>query len=252
MVNAYDKLGRDLHYEISASEVAAILGVSHGHVTQIMRAGLLPARQLPSGDWLTTRSMLGAYDETARRGRGRGLSAAAAWGVLWELSGLRATWLSKGTLSRLRQQLASWSAEDIVRAVSARTRATRFHDAPDKFASELSLSGRAVAGSLNVGVISRPSTPVGYPRWDTVESLARRHRMHADYRGDVVLLENTLPIAYEETQMPPAVIAADLACSTWPAERTRGRAALDDLWDDWAGSYGALFASRAGSRARSR
>ncbi len=104
---------------------------------------------------------------------------------------------------------------------SARTRATGSTSRPDKLAGELSLSGRAVAGSLNIGINNRPSTPVGLPTVDTVESLTRRHRMRADYRGDVVLLENTLPTVYEESQMPPAVIAADLACTTWSGERIR-------------------------------
>lgn len=236
------------HVEIPVSVAAQLLGVSNGHVTQLMRAGVIAARQFPSGDWVTTPSLLNAYRETARQGRGRALKSDVAWGVLWELSGLRAEWLSRATLARIRRNLAAWSAADISHAVSGRTRAYRYESSPDNASAEVIVTGRTVAGELGIGFKNAPATIVGYPKEGHPAEFARDHRLTPNYRGKCVIFSNTLPIAFNGSRMPSGVIAADLASSLDHEERRRGWKALDHVWDQWASTYGASFARKGGAR----
>jgi hypothetical protein len=222
--------------ELSSSEVAERLRISHGHAAQLMRSGVIGARQLPSGDWLTNAGAIETYEMTVKRGRGRALSSASAWGVLWELSGLRPSWLTSSTRSRLRGQLAQWSSEDIIRAVAGRTRATRYSSTEAIPSVGLISTGRSVAGHLRVGLKSNPKLASGYPRTGTVAEYVTLARMKPDYEGKHALFENTLPVAFREDRMPVAVIAADLARDPSPDNRAKGLQALEQIWDDWAAS----------------
>lgn len=223
------------HRELSAIEAAAFLHVSQGHVTQLMRSGTLAARQLPSGDWLTSDVALRACEAIMRRGHGRTLAPSSAWGVLWELSGVHPHWLSSSTLSRLRAQMVDWQPEDIVRAVSHRTPETRYRSAGAGASSGLTLTGRPVARALNVGLQNGNTIVSGYvAEGDSAEQHARRAGMIPAYDGKHTLYEWTLPISYSAPRMPVAVIAADLARSHDPAERARGIHALRRLKHEWA------------------
>lgn len=124
------------------------------------------------------------------------MKASSAWGLLWELSGYRASWLTPSTRSRVRSRIRSWSAEEIARAVSERTRAHRF-DAANTLLAQAGLiaTGRVVASRLNVGLMVDARDALAYVRRGTVAEYAREHFMVASPAGRAVLYNLTLPIS---------------------------------------------------------
>lgn len=219
--------------ELSASQVASRIGVSHGRATELMRSGVLPGRQLPSGEWLTSAPAIEAFQLNARRGKGRALSSSSAWGVLWELSGIRPEWLERSTLSRLRAQLEGWEAVDILRAVSGRTRETRFFLARKGTQADVIATGIAAAAPLRLKLRIDKDVVAGYVDPGAAEHFARVHEMVPDYEGKHVLYENTLPIPWRKGRMPNAVVACDLARSRKIYEREQAILALTDLKEKW-------------------
>lgn len=216
--------------ELTAVELAARLGISRRHAINLLADAVITGRQLPSGAWLADLDSTLRYEVGAHRGSGRTLKASSAWGLLWELSGLTASWLTPSTRSRVRSRIRSWSAEEIARAVSNRTRAHRF-DAANTFVAQSGLiaTGRVVASRLDVGLMDDPRDAQGYVRRGTVAQYARERFMVASPAGRAVLYDLTLPIPYNGNSMPVAVIAADLAIGLNTRERSGGLQALERL-----------------------
>lgn len=170
----------------------------------------------------------------ARRGSGRALDAATAWGLLWELSGLEAGWLSPRTRARVRRRIRDWDASSIASAVSGRSRAHRFTAAnAERAASGLIRTGRAAVHVLDTDLIEDTRHVAGYVRSGTVGDYARSHFMVPMVNGRDVLYENSLPVDHEAETMPAAVVAADLAMSTDTRERSAALRALEEMRQRW-------------------
>lgn len=228
--------------EIAASDVARLLIVSERHAEALLRDRLIAGRQLRSGVWLSNKEAVDRYRATAQRGRGRALSASTAWGLLWELSGQRPSWLSTSTLSRVRQQIATSSPEEIVRATSGRTRARYYTLLPSVSTGDASWdglirTGRTAARRFGVRSLNYAS---GYVRDGTSDEFARRHALFEDYEGMNVLFDNTLPIPYKRAVMPDAVVAVDLTLTGGESERKRGVAIVASLQRIWRESRQAI------------
>lgn len=220
--------------EIDAGTVAARLRVTQRHAAQLLRSGVIEGRQLSSGLWLTTDAALERYESSVRSGRGRALNPATAWGLLWELSGLSADWLTASTRSRVRAQIASANADEIVRLVSGRTHVRHYRPAAVEVTTAgLIATGASVAGCLNVNLRDNPRVMAGYVRNGQFDAHAKRVNMTPDYQGEHTLFEYTLPIAYNEPRMPDAVVAADLARSARASHRLKGVAALEQMRRRW-------------------
>lgn len=221
--------------EMTTCEVARLLQVSERQTEALFADRRIPARQLRSGAWLTDARVVQRYIATAQRGRGRTLSTPTAWGLLWELSGRRPSWLGASTLSRVRQQIASSSPEEIVRATSGRTRARYFLDpiGADRKASWSGLirTGRPAARHLGIRSFNYAC---GYVRDGTTEDYATRHAFWEDYDGWHVLFDNTLPVTHNRAVMPDAVIAVDLAVTGGAPERQRAMEGIAHLQGVWA------------------
>lgn len=217
--------------ELTATELAARLGISRRHAIDLLAHGSIAARKLSSGAWLASADSVVAYEASAQRGSGGRLSVATAWGLLWELSGLPVTWLSSSTVWRVRRRIHTSGAEEIARAVSRRTRLHRYRAAnPGKASAGLVLTGRSSASLLKVGLMDDTRHVCGYlPRGVSAEDHASSHFMVADAAGPDILFENTLPIPFAGDVMPVAVIAADLAVSSNTRERSGGLRALEEL-----------------------
>lgn len=235
------KIGYTMQYEkreITVADIARMLIVSERHAEALLKDRLIAGRQLRSGVWLTTRESVERYRATAHRGSGRALSTSTAWGLLWELSGLRPSWLPASTLARVRQQVATSSPEEIVRATSGRTRAHHYTLSPSFSTSNASWSslirtGRPAARHFGVRVSRQLNYAVGYVRDGLIAEFAPRQGLFEDYEGKNVLFENTLPVPYSGTAMPDAVVAVDLAVSGGEYERTRGLVAVERLQQAW-------------------
>jgi len=222
--------------EITAADVGRILIVSERHAEALLKDRLIAGRQLRSGVWLTSKASVERYRATARRGSGRALSASTAWGLLWELSGLRPPWLSSSTLTRVRQQIDIFSPEEIVRATSGRTRAhyyTLASAASSASWDSLIRTGRPAARHFGVRVNRAFNYAAGYVRDGTIAEFAARHGLFEDYEGMNVLFDNTLPIPYSSASMPDAVVAVDLVVSGGEYERGKGLMAIARLQQMW-------------------
>jgi hypothetical protein len=224
--------------ELTATELATRLGVSRRHAIDLLADGTIAGKKLSSGAWLANSDSVLHYEAAAQRGSGGRMSTATAWGLLWELSDRDATWLSPSTLWRVHKRLRVWSAEEIARAVSGRTRLHRYRAANvGKASTDLVRTGRAVASLLKVGLMDDTRHVCGYlPQGVDADSYASTHFMVADPAGPDVVYDNTMP-ADVDGALPVAVIAADLAVSSSTRERSGGLRALDELRHRWLAGW---------------
>ena len=225
-------------HEITATQLSQRLGVTRRRALDLLRSETIGGRQLANGTWLTDSDAVARYEISTRRGSGRTLDASTAWGLLWELSGRDASWLTPSTRARVRRRIRSFDAASIASVVSSRTRAHRFTSANVELASaELIRTGRAAVGVLGTDLIEDSSRVSGYVREGSIDDYAKRHFMVSQVNGRDVLYENTLPIEYEGNQMPTAVVAADLALSTDTRERSAALRALEEMRQRWLAAH---------------
>lgn len=221
--------------DLTTSELAERLGVTRRRAVELLSTGEIAGRQLASGAWLADSDAVNRHEVVAKRGRGRTLDRDTAWGVLWELSGLEANWLTERTRARVRRRIRESSAEHLATAVAKRTLAHRYTAAnAERAGAELIATGRAAAGTLGTELISDRRRVSGYVRSGTPAEYAAVHFMIPDINGQDVIYENTLPVRFEGGEvMPSAVVAADLATSTDTRERSAGLRAIDELRRGW-------------------
>lgn len=220
--------------DLTATQLAERLGVTTRRARALLRSGEIAGRQLANGTWLADGDAVVRYEISATRGSGRILDAATAWGLLWELSGYDADWLTESTRARVRRRIRDSDASALASAVSKRARAQRFTAASaDRASVGLIRTGRAAVGILDTDLIEDTRQVSGYVRAGTVADYARGHFMVPQSNGRDVLYENSLPIDYEAESMPAAVVAADLALSTDTRERSAGLQALENMRQLW-------------------
>lgn len=220
--------------ELTVTELADRLGVTTRRARDLLSDGDIAGRQLANRTWLADSDSVLRYETSARRGKGRGLDAASAWGLLWELSGLDADWLTQSTRARIRRRIRGSTTDEIVRAVARRTVAHRYTAANvERAAHGLIATGRAAASVLDTDLIDDRRRVSGYVRGGSADDYAARHFMVAEVSGQDVLYENSLPVRFDGDEMPPAVVAADLATSTNTRERSAGLRAIEELRQAW-------------------
>lgn len=220
--------------DLTATQLAERLGVTTRRARDLLRSEEIAGRQLANGTWLADGDAVARYEVSASRGSGRTLDPVTAWGLLWELSGLDADWLSASTRARVRRRIRDSGADALAAAVSKRTRAHRFTAANVARASDgLIRTGRAVVSVLDTDLIEDNRQVAGYVRSGSVEDYAKSHFMIPTVAGRDVVYENSLPIDYEADTMPAAVVAADLAASTDTRERSAGLQALEEMRQRW-------------------
>src|SRR5690625_5183151 len=121
--------------DLTATQLAERLGVTRRRALDLLRTDQIAGRQLVNGMWLAESDAVARYEISAHRGSGRTLDVATAWGLLWELSGLDANWLSASTRARVLRRIRNSDASAIVSAVSKRAKAQRFTAANGERAS---------------------------------------------------------------------------------------------------------------------
>ncbi len=223
--------------DLTATELAMRLGVTRRRALTLLADGKISARRLANGTWLADADAVARFERTAQRGSGRTLSANAAWGLLWELSGLDVDWLSASTHARVRRRIREATGTEIATAVAARTSARYFAAAnAERASANLIQTGRAASNILatyGVDLITDRRRVSGYVRTGTVDAYAANSFMVERPDGNDVLYENTLPAEFDGDTMPSAVVAADLARSTDTRERAAGIQAIEELKQQW-------------------
>lgn len=224
--------------DLTATQLAERLGVTTRRARDLLRTEEIAGRQLANGTWLADSGAVARYEVSASRGSGRTLDTATAWGLLWELSGLGAEWLSASTCARVRRRIRESNASTIAAAVSKRTRAHRFTAAnAERASTDLIRTGRSAASVLDTDLIEDTRQVSGYVRAGTASDYAKSHFMVPEVNGRDVLYENSLPISYEAETMPAAVVAADLAVSTETRERSAALQALEEMRQRWLAAH---------------
>jgi hypothetical protein len=220
--------------DMTVTEVAERLGITRRAATYLIDDGSITGRRLTSGTWIVDADSVSRWEHIGQRGKGRPLNTNTAWAVLWELSGLDADWLERTTRFRLRDRVRGYDASGLARAVAKRTIAHRYRAANSERAADgLISTGRAAADVLDMGLIRDRSRVAGYVRDGTADAWADSHFMLSDSTGQDVIYDNTLPIRYDADEMPPAVVAADLARSTDTRERSAALRALEQMRQAW-------------------
>ena len=220
--------------DLTATELAGRLGVTRRRALDLLNSGEISGRRLANGTWLADSDAVARYEVLGNRGSGRTLDRDTAWGLLWELSGLDADWLSGRTRARVRQRIRESTSDGLVKAVGKRTVAHRYTAAnAERAAVDLIATGRAAADTLGADLISDRRRVSGYVRSGTPGEYAASHFLVADLSGKDVIYENTLPVVFEGNVMPQAVVAADLATSTDTRERSAGLRAIEELRLAW-------------------
>lgn len=223
--------------DLTATELATRLGVTRRRALALLSDGKISARRLANGAWLADADAVARFERTAQRGSGRTLSADAAWGLLWELSGLDVGWLSASTHARVRCRIREATGGEIASVVAARTTARYFAAAnAERASANLIQTARAaseVLDTLGVDLITDRRRVSGYVRTGTVADYATNNFMLARSDSSDVLYENTLPVEFTGDMMPSAVVAADLARSTDTRERAAGIWAIEELKKRW-------------------
>lgn len=224
--------------DLTVTQVAERLRVTRRRALELLRTEAITGHRLANGTWLADSNSVARYEVTATRGSGRMLDVSTAWGLLWELSGLEANWLSASTRARVRRRIRESEASLLAAAVAKRSRARRYRAANAELAAEnLIASGRAAANLIDTDLIEDRRQVCGYVRSGTVEHHAKTHFMIEARNGHDVLYENTLPVAYAAAAMPAAVIAADLATSIDTRERSAGLQALEEMRQRWLADH---------------
>jgi hypothetical protein len=216
--------------DLTATELAECLGVTRQRALGLLGSGAIAGCRLASGAWLADGDAVVRYEIAARRGKGRSLDPGTAWGLLWEISGRRADWLGESTRARVRRRIRESSAEDLAKAVAARTVAHRYTSTnAERAAAGLILTGRAAADILGTELISDRRHVCGYVRSGTPDEYAATRFMLVDTGGQDIVYDNTLPIDFDGDIMPKGVVAVDLATSTDTRERSAGLRVLEEL-----------------------
>lgn len=227
--------------DVTTSDVAKRLGVTTRRALGLVLEGKISGRQLSSGVWLVDSASVARYQRTAALGSGRTLSVPASWAVLWELSGLEATWLSDSTYARVKRRIRQSSAEELARVVATRTREHRYRAAnPEPTLERVIATGRAATSALahlDLDLGDDQRRVCGYVTQGSLEEFATENFLLVSGDGQDVLYENTLPVGWEGHTMPMAVVAADLSRSSLARENSAGLRALGILREQWLAKH---------------
>lgn len=219
---------------LTTHEAANYLNATEHRVVELARSGDLDAIRLSERVLLVDAASVHRL-ASIERFAGRPLNSHAAWGMLWMLDGLRASWLSPVQRCRIKNRLSEWDAHRVVWSTRKRARRMTFW-ANDAFVpdinNELMLTGRsAIAKSakdefdeyrcFNLIAQMPSSQLVGYLPESKLEILQSKCCLLPNAVGNIELhVAEWLPCF--ENMLPRSVVAADLAMSLDPRERQAG------------------------------
>jgi excisionase family DNA binding protein len=232
-----DTLGRLRDYlwmtRMTTAEAADRLHVSQRQVQRMIATGELAANRTAGNAWMVDALTINAMART-RPSRGRPWSVTTAWAALWRLSGLEQEWLDRRTASRLADRLVSLDTEALLHATRRRAVVHHFR-ASESFLEELAAAvvrtGPSAMTPSTFGMERDLTRIEGYCDDGALSGLVRRFQLADDAHGNVTL--RTAPLLSlglkDVTEMPTAVVAADLAESLEARERAAGLRVLEGL-----------------------
>lgn len=225
--------------ELTVAEVAERLGRDASRVRQLLRTGALDGERR-GRDWLVDPASVDRL-QAAERGRGRPLSPAHAWALLWLASGdarLRTMangWLQPWAAWRLRRILAhgDWRARLPLLRRRAQVHHLRAHpsDLPRLQADHDFVATGVSAADIHDFDIVAPGTLEGYVPADRLGELREEYLLEPGDRPNVILheVDEPWPFPLGMRVAPPIAVAADLAEASDERTRRAGLAYLRAL-----------------------
>jgi excisionase family DNA binding protein len=201
---------------LSVADAARQLGVSPGHVRELVRNGQLDAERIG-------RAVLVSADSVRRR-----LEIVRptrmAWAFLWRLSGVRAPWLTSAERGRVNKYVHRLPVEQWPRMLANRAAVHRARMLPGPL-GRLRQDPRAVVGGVaaashyGIDLVSDVDDAELYVAPDCFDDLVTRKRINLDPQVPNVLIR--VPLLSEALRFsdehagfaPPAAVAADLVDS---------------------------------------
>lgn len=220
----------------STAQAAERLGVSQHEVSRLVRAGYLTAVMSDAGIYIIDPDSVHRQEKNVRM-KGRPWDADTAWGALMLLDGEASSGLSYHRDRRLRLKLTEISAEELVALLRKRMTAMRFSVSPsfaDDLRERLSLTGVSSSHALSLGIAADENREIdGYP--GSADAVVEKLFLFPDNSGSCILRD---PCGIPEKlrglkEMPPAVVAADLATSIDERERRCGLDYLERKLDEF-------------------
>ena len=216
-------------------EAAEKLGVGRLQIARLARDGELDALRSAGGIYLINAESLERY-RLLFCGKGRPWDKYISLAALWILSGLKVEWLSYAQRRRLLIRLANIEAVDLVWAVRKRADTMRFRIAESFFSSAkdmLSISGVNSDLMLRRGLTPQVKKIEGYIDEDRLkEFMKKSHAVQGEDANAIIHIISNPPFTLDNyTEMPVAVVAADLCASLDARERNAGIETLKGLLD---------------------
>ncbi|WP_156963102.1 helix-turn-helix domain-containing protein [Bifidobacterium stellenboschense] len=218
---------------LTRREAARLLGISERRVSALNASGQLESVAVGS-------SALFTEDSVRRQSRWRGTdgrpySPGMAFGALYMLSGLDASWLSRQQRYRLKGYLERMDAENLVRLTRRRATMVEYWCRDSNLGKVADLVRSSAATGVLADSFQLAATDVveGYIITDALDDAVRRCRLKQGMMPIRVRLRAVDMLPAGEGPMPLAVCAADLAESNDPRERRAGLETLQQLIDDY-------------------
>jgi excisionase family DNA binding protein len=218
---------------VSVAQAARRLGVTESRVRQLIHARELRAQRV-QGLWLLPVEEIERREDLAP-GRGRRLTAARAWGLLYLAAGLPAPWLNRSARYRLRSLLKERGLKSLRSQLTARGVPTPMRSHPSllpKLREEpaLMLTGATAAMELRLGLLAHDVVE-GYVEADRVDDVVGRYHLRASRNPNVVLrvvpqFTSDWPLAHEA---PLPAIALDLLEDADPRAREVGEVLIERI-----------------------
>lgn len=208
---------------LATADVAKRLLVSTRQVQHLVAQGKLASPARGVFDAQSVDRFLSPRGSTLRRS----WSEPTAWGTVAILSGMPSSWLGQSQRPRLRAQLRTTTAEELVRRTRVRADVVRYAGRP---AAVARLRTEIVDASHSAAMLGLAGTDGldGYVCADHLSRLVTNFALTADETGRTTLHSTTFPIStVRELADTSAVLAAlDLA---EPLDVRERRAGLDGL-----------------------
>lgn len=219
--------------DLTTAEAAELLRVSSRQVRNLIAHGDLDGRQLSDGTWVLDSASLNAHKRRSNP-QGRNWTPDASWALLAELDGTTLPGLSDSTRIRIRHRIREATGDTIARRVANRVTWRTFTTTPDRaIVNALTLTGRSAAHAVDRQLAPTNAVVEGYAASEeALHALSRHYLLAPDPAGDVRIALAPRGWTFEHIA-PAIVVAADLAQSPSPRDRTAGVAKINEMRATW-------------------
>jgi excisionase family DNA binding protein len=230
----FEQMSSPIVGHLTVAEAALRLEVTANDVRRLVDAGELPAAKV-GRQWLIPAEAVEHRRELGPR-KGRRLSPASAWGVLFLADDKDAPWLSPDARWRARGRLAQHSVADQRDRLINRGRPSHYRAHPSMLSRirqdhALMLTGVSAASALHLGLVGGSDQVDAYIDQELLEALVARYHLRRSADPNVTLrLVPKIGWAWPPAPVAPrSAVALDLLDHSEPRVRDVGRELLAQL-----------------------